>query len=146
MHQFCSKSCLKYYINGLQVKFSTSCLLCFFPSVCMWVCDFQAQCPHRAPPSWANEIWVKVVLRCAAVKLLTTHFAAATRGNGTEKEEEKEEEDGWCEEGSSFWPFKTGLCKMTKLRELMLKVGQTLTSKWVQQSIGTLLYKCWLLL
>lgn len=110
------------------------------------MCDCQARCPHRAPRSRPNKIWVKVVLRRAALKLLVPRFAAATRGIGTEKkekeEEEEEDDDGGREEGSSFWPFKTGLHEMTKLGESMLKVGQTLKFKRVHQSIGTLLYKC----
>lgn len=128
----------------------------FFFSVCLYVCmyvsvcDFQAWHPHRARQSWPNEIWVKVVLHCAAVNLLAHQFNAATRGIGTEKEEEEEEEedddDGWCDEGNSFWPFKTGLCEMTKLGESMLKLGQTLIFKQVHQIIGILLYKCWSLL
>lgn len=89
--------------------------------MCLFVCEcvqiFKLKNPHGAPRFWPNEIWVKVILRHVAVKLLAPQFTAASHGIGIEKEAEKEEEedDDWCAEGSSFWPFKTGLCEMTKL-------------------------------
>lgn len=115
-----------------------SSMLCVY--VYVSVCDVQARRPHRAPRSWPNEIWVKVVLHSVAVKSLVPQFTAVTtHGIGIEKEEREEEDHGWCEEGNSFWPFKCGLCGMTILGESGSDTG---IHNGVHQCIGTLLYKC----